>query len=131
MKLRTHSTFRRFLCFRKVFSECQVCAHTEPEMFYFYFLFFVVLLFKSFNRTWRCTHASTHARTLPCTHGRTHTYFIALITWEGNCFYIALSGYPTFGTIFLGCRGFHIKLNIPLLQDVWEPCDMVLLIFNF
>ena len=103
--LRKRGTFRRLLCFRKVFSECQVCAHEEREMFYFVFYFFAVLLFKSSNHEprhiWRCTHASIHARTLPRTHEDTHASIIALITREETLFLYRFIGVPYFRHHFL------------------------------
>ena len=70
--LRTRSTFRRLLCFRKVFLECQVCAHDEREMFCF--VFYLFLLCCCLNPP--TTNAGTRggARTLPRTHGRSHIH---------------------------------------------------------
>ena len=70
--LRTRSTFRRSLCFWKVFLECGISLVSSV-------LFFT------------CIHARMDALTGARTHGRMHASFIALITREDkNTVFISL-----------------------------------------
>ena len=70
------------------------------------------------SRTHARTHGRTHAlRTHARTHTRTDTRLIDCTNYTGgrkHCFYIALFGYPTLGTIFSGCRGVQMKRNVPM-----------------
>ena len=111
----THSTFRHSLYFRKAFSECGISLESSVLFFTFLVRFLVFLLFCHW------IHTRTPARVIHCTNnypwGRKH------------CFFIALSGYPTFGTIFSGCRGFQIKWNMPI--ESWILRNWRRLALNF
>ena len=70
-ELRTRSTFCRLLCFWKMFSECQVCAHDKREMFYSIFYFLLCCYLNP-----PIPNAGTYggALTLPSTHERFRAY---------------------------------------------------------
>ena len=86
-------------------------VHTTSEKCFILFFYFLLCCWLNPPTTSACTHGGaltlsrTHGRVINCTNytgGRKHR------------FYLALSGYPTFGTILSGCRRFQIKRNIPI-----------------
>ena len=117
--LRKHSTFRHLLCFRKVFLECGISLALSV-LFFNFLVHFSCFLFV----------ASLYSRTTARTHGRTHASFIAL-TRENDNTVVALSRYPTFGTIFSGCWEFQIKrMTYPMtILHLYSTCRYIFFIF--
>ena len=91
---------------------------------------FCFVFYLSCSCSRHCIHPRTHART----HTWTHARVIHCTNSPGgrkHCFFIALNGCPTFGTIFSGCRGFHIKWNISIESWIMRNWCRLVQIFVF
>ena len=78
-------------------------------------------------------HLRFHVRTDASMHTRTHARVINCTNYTGgrkHRFYLALSMYLTFGTIFSGYRGFRIKRNIPIESWIMRNWRRLVWIFE-